>query len=298
MTAALGLSLATPVSAQDKNNTLTLAPRGEWKLREYDYKCRISRSFGSGDDRTSLWIEQGGYIPSYNITLIGRPMRNTFAPQLTLQFAPEEVMTRNYIRSESSKGRPVLSMFGVPLAASAPVPADASNSDEETVDIAGYAELSADLPSANAIDLEAITQLKLGRALSRPLALPMDGFAENMQKLGKCAERVLSALQSNEGKPGTPAIPVSQLDWARKIQQNYPTYQLMKRIEGTVGVRLTIGETGRVVYCQVTRGDAQQAFNETACLQTLRHARFKPATNAAGEKIPAFYQTMITYKLN
>ena len=63
--------------SQDKDGLLTLAPAGEWKLREYPDKCRASRVFGEGEERTTLWIDQGGREPSYNVTMIGEPLKSS-----------------------------------------------------------------------------------------------------------------------------------------------------------------------------------------------------------------------------
>lgn len=287
-------------------NTLTLAPKGEWKLREYDYKCRMSRSFGSGDDLTSLWIEQGSSIPSYNITLIGRPMRNSYGSQIITQFAPEPEIARNYIRAISNKGRPVLSMFGVTLApprSAKPASTDLVDAlaDEETVDFGSDGDLSTDTAALARIDVSAITNIKLSRALIKPVSLPMDGLAAALEQLNTCSTKLEKQLHMNgfmAVQEKTPAVPSDQSRWARKIQANYPPYLLRNEVDGRVTVRVTVGTNGRAVFCQIMNATPPQAFDDTACLMMMRHARFTPATNAAGDALPMFYKTSITYRIN
>ena len=63
-------------------------------------------------------------------------------------------------------------------------------------------------------------------------------------------------------------------------------------------MRLTIDKVGAPTFCEVTGYSGPASFNDTACLQLLRHARFAPATNAAGDPVASFYSTRITYRLN
>ena len=65
---AVTMCAAIPFSAQAQ--TLQLEPKSDWKLREYDDKCRVSRVFGEGENQTTLWVEQGGAEPLYNLSLI------------------------------------------------------------------------------------------------------------------------------------------------------------------------------------------------------------------------------------
>ena len=65
-----------------------------------------------------------------------------------------------------------------------------------------------------------------------------------------------------------------------------------------MAVRLTVNKEGRASFCEVTGYSGPVSFNETACLQLLRHARFDPARNAEGNPVSSFYSTRITYRLN
>lgn len=118
---------------------LRLAPSSGWTLKEYDDKCRMIREFGSGENALTLWIDKGGPGPGVNLTLVGRPVRNPYGAYIRIGFAPGEQVERNFITATSSKGRPVLGLFGVQPVSLLADPEETSEGkdtgDEESVDL-------------------------------------------------------------------------------------------------------------------------------------------------------------------
>ncbi len=94
------------------------------------------------------------------------------------------------------------------------------------------------------------------------------------------------------------AQPKGQSRWARRIQENYPSRALREEVEGTVGVRVTIGANGRVSGCTVTGGSGSSILDQAACRGMQRYARFDPALDDAGNPTTGSYSTRITYRLN
>lgn len=86
--------------------------------------------------------------------------------------------------------------------------------------------------------------------------------------------------------------------WARRIQENYPSRALREEIEGTVGVRVTVGANGRASNCQVTASSGSSILDRAACRGMERYARFNPALDDAGNETSGSYSTRITYRLN
>ena len=130
----------------------------------------------------------------------------------------------------------------------------------------------------------------------------MDDFLEMVSPLSDCADELTKRLsgrrEDGSYAEGTPSLPKDQNTWAEQISQNYPFHLLREGQQGTVGVRLTINKQGRPSFCQVVRYDGPASFNDIACLQLLRYARFEPARNAGGEPRASFYLTSITYKIS
>lgn len=285
--------------------TLTLKPSSDWRLREYDDKCRMSRTYGSGEDRLTLWIDKGGPGPSFNINLIGRPVRSPYGPTVGLTFAPGEEVRRNYIESKSSKGRPVMAMFGVQpvsLAPGKPAPDDTQETDErteETVDLS--AGSVSDVVSVETVKARyaAVTSMDLNSGVIEPISLKMDDLLEMAEALFACSQELAIRLEGRtpDGDyiKGTPSTPRDMETWAEKISANYPLHLLREGEEGSVGVRLTVNKAGRASFCEVTRYSGPASFNDTACLQLLRHALFNPALDAEGNPRAAFYETTVRY---
>lgn len=276
---------------------LALEPMKQWVLNEYDDKCRVSRTFGAGEDEVTLWIDKGGPGPSINITLIGKPMRNPFGPRVRLAFEPGEAIERNYIKLTSSKGRPVLAMFGIePVSLAPPVQYDdaAPKPGAETV------EYSNGLPAGEAEQreaeerLKAIYSLDLSGALEKPVSLPMEGLHQSLMDLLDCTERFVHRVQTTVTSPTKPR---DMEEWSAKVSANYPVYLLSREQEGSVSVRLTINKTGRASFCEVTKYSGPASFNDTACLQLLTHARFDPATDKDGNAAASFYSTTVVYSI-
>ena len=94
------------------------------------------------------------------------------------------------------------------------------------------------------------------------------------------------------------ARPKGQGSWAARIQDNYPSAALRKEIEGTVGVRVTIGSDGRVSGCTVSGSSGSGDLDSAACDGMTRYARFEPALDAGGNPTTGSFSTRIVYKIN
>jgi protein TonB len=94
------------------------------------------------------------------------------------------------------------------------------------------------------------------------------------------------------------ATPKGQAGWASRIQSNYPRRAEREGIEGSVGVRVTIGPDGKVSACSVSRSSGSADLDSAACDGMTRYARFNPAQDTAGNAISDSWATTIVYQLN
>lgn len=300
-TVALLLGATSPATAEP----LRLKPSTGWELREYDDKCRMIRTFGEGEDELTLWIDKGGPGPGVNLTLIGRPVRSPYGAYIRVGFAPGEPVDRNFITATSSKGRPVLGLFGVqPVSQMAEKSEDEpppTKPGEEIFDMA--AAVVAEFASIDTLKKRyaAITALELSGAVIDPITLELDRVLPMGDQLFTCATQLAKRLTRNpveEGGLAKAATTVDPASWAQTIQENYPAHLVRAEQQGTVAVRLTINKEGRPTFCEVTAYSGPASFNDTACLQLLRHAKFAAASDAAGKPVASFYSTRITYRLD
>lgn len=280
MAVAVTITGSEPALADDE---LTLAPSAEWRFREYDDRCRASRTFGEGKDRTTLWIEQGGEDSNYNLTLIGRPLRHPYGPGIHIRFGDEPETIRSYISAKSSKGRPVLRMYGVNFVQ----PEMEKGQSNPTPDL-----------SVDAARLDAIDSLSLRSAIVKPIQLKIGSMSEPYAFLNICGAK-LSVLLSEAGRPlsaeARPPTPIDPEDWLR--DKDYPAYLARARMEGELSVRITVNTAGKASSCFVVESNKPQLFDDTVCLGLMRRARFEPALNASGEAVPSYYFYKVTFRM-
>lgn len=276
---ALGslITLFTATTAQAE--PIGFTPTSDWQLRSYDDKCRMIRTFGTGEDELTLWVDKGGPGPGVNLTLIGNAVRNPRSPELRVGFRPGELDERSFTTGTTSKDRPVLSLAGMQPLTQAGDEARDGKADQR------YA---------------AINALELAGAVFVPIKLELDGFQPMMQELLSCTDALTERLTRNSAAASGNSRPSKAKDeasWAQKIQANYPLHLLREGDQGTVGVRLTINKEGRPTFCEVTMYSGPASFNDTACLQLIRHAQFSPAADETGSPVASFYSLRVTYKI-
>ena len=93
------------------------------------------------------------------------------------------------------------------------------------------------------------------------------------------------------------ARPVDMADWAKAIQQNYPSEALMKGVDGTVTMRIDIGADGRVSSCEVTETSGSPVLDSSACSGMETYARYEPARDAQGQSIASSTTQSVRYVL-
>lgn len=296
-----GLALVSSAVSPALAEPLLLAPTTGWQLRAHDDKCRMTRDFGDGENALTLWIDKAGDGPNFNVTLVGLPVRSPFGIYVRVGFAPGVSVERNYTIAKSSKGRPVLSFFGVQpvsfLAESAADDVEPTGDQEEGVNLAqGNATTLADEVTLRN-RFAAIDALELSGGVINPIALELDQMLPMADDLWKCAEELTNRLSADLVASGSKQVEtVDEEIWAAKIQENYPPHLSLTEQQGSVAVRLTVNEQGSPTFCEVT-GDSV-LFNDAACVQLLRHARFSPARDGAGNAVASFWSTRITYRLS
>ncbi len=285
--AGLVAMLAMPANAQDY---LTLEASSDWRLREYDDRCRASRRFGEGENSTTVWIEQGGTESNFNLTLIGRPLRHPYGRGVHVQFGEEREMVRSYISTESSKGRPVLTMFGVNMV-QPEMDMDAENEEQNK----HANQIDAVMQKARA---GSITTLRLRTSIVEPIELRLGPLTEPLAFLDQCGAR-LGAVLTEAGRPlsseAFPPVAIDSDEWLRS--EDYPPYLVAAGMEGRMSVRLTVNAAGRASSCFVIGSSRPQLFDDAFCLGLLKRARFEPARAANGDAVASYYFFNVTAQI-
>ncbi|MDE8653115.1 energy transducer TonB [Novosphingobium album (ex Liu et al. 2023)] len=122
-----------------------------------------------------------------------------------------------------------------------------------------------------------------------PFALPQSGPGDD--EVVVLPELKPTPLPS--GKP-TPARPRNApASWV--TTDDYPTRELRDGVEGVVGFELTIGADGKVEGCRVTNSSGSPGLDAATCKYVRRQARFEPATDANGTKVPGTYASRVNW---
>ena len=282
--AAMGLAGAVfPSVSVQAEEGLTLSPSSEWRFREYDDRCRASRTFGEGKNLTTLWIEQGGEETNYNLTLIGRPLRHPYGGGVRIQFGDEPETIRSYISAKSSKDRPVLRMYGVTLVQ----PQLEKDKDSAAPDI-----------SIDAERLDAIDTLRMRTSIVEPLQLQIGSMSEPYAFLNICGAK-LSVLLSEAARPlskeASPPVAIDSDEWLRS--RDYPPYLVQAGMGGKLTARLTVNKAGKASSCYVIETNKPQLFDDAVCLGLMRRARFEPARDASGDPVASYFFYAVTFEV-
>ena len=280
---ALAVLVVSSPETAHADDGLVLAASSEWRYREYDDRCRASRVFGDGENRTTLWIEQGGAESNYNLTFIGRPLRSPYGRGVRIQFGGQEEIIRSFISAESSIGRPVMRMYGVTI----------NQPELEREEDAAAPKIEIDREIASQIGT-----IRLRTALIEPLTLELGSLADPYSFLNLCGTK-LSVFLSEAGRPlsgeATPPVPIGEDTWLTGA--DYPTYLARAQMEGQVLVRLTVNQSGRASSCFVVQSNKPQVFDDAVCLSLLKRAEFEPARNLDGEAVASYYFQAVTFQM-
>ena len=78
---------------------------------------------------------------------------------------------------------------------------------------------------------------------------------------------------------------------------DYPTIGLQREQEGSTRYRLSIDAAGKVNSCTVTTSSGHSELDSTTCAVLTRRARFTPATDESGAKVPGSFSGTVTWRL-
>lgn len=260
------------------------------------------RTFGEDEDRVTLWLDKAGAGRYVNLTAIGHPFRNPYGSRTKIAFRPGVSISRGYISNTSSKGRPVLSMFGVAPISFEPEPVSEADyeGEEETVDLTAPNTGLAD-PEVLRARFDAVEAIELSGALVQKVSLKTGGLAIMMEQLQRCADALAEKRPrsySAGSQTAKAAATRDAADWATKIQANYPSYLLREMAQASVGVRVQVNPEGRATFCEVIENSGPAGFSDAACLAMIRYSRFYPATDEDGNPAWAAFATKVTYRIN
>jgi len=274
---------AAPASAEP----LRLAPSSNWNIDYGADKCSLIRTFGTGEDEVILHIDQSDTGPFYNLALFGKPAGRTVGDVMRIAFGPNEgASERSFLVGKpKAPARPFILMHGIHLA---PAVKTAEKGGFEVAEIGAERE-------------KAITTLTLARGLRDTVELQIGPMDAPLTALRTCVADLVESLKLDPAGLSQIAKapqPKNIRKLVEFIQQRFPARQAANGDDGTVAVRLTVSDTGRVTQCQIAASDRPAVFDDAACFGFLRMAEFEPAIGTDGKPRYGFWQTRVTYFSN
>lgn len=107
-----------------------------------------------------------------------------------------------------------------------------------------------------------------------------------LAKLEECTKGLRKELGIDQAVVDRVAIEAKSIGLTFKAN-DYPEDALRQGLQGTVGVLAFVGIDGRVTGCKVIESSGSPSLDSQTCAVLERRARYKPATDANGAKLPA-----------
>lgn len=273
--------LAAPSVAFAEGDLAVLSPASDWQLRERSDRCSLTRTFGEDEVATRLTIDKGSQSPTFNLTIVGRPVRNPHGSVISVQFGPgEKAFGRGYISAKTRSGKGAIVMYGASFS-----PAEANEDGSYTID-----ELDVDR-------LSDIGFLQVERAGLKPFKLDFAGsLAGPVTSLRQCMQDLESARTIASAGATQPAKPASNSGkWV--LPQDYPPMMLRYRQNGEVLLRLTVAKSGKATFCTIDSSSLPQMFDDAVCLALLRNAEFTPALDKNSQPMVSYWWTTVKFQV-
>lgn len=271
----------TEASTPIENGVTLLSPIKDWSVSAKSDRCVLSRTFGTGEDEILLRMEKGGTDATFNLTLFGDRLAFPMGSIISLQFGPgQDAFGRNYIPAKSSKGRPVIMMYGASFAAAL---------EQED---GGYTAFQPDTES-----LSQMQYLQVERAGLRPFRLDFEGsLAEVSKSMDACTALLMGKLRvSSTGKSRSATPTGNPGEWV--TPRDYPRMMLSYKKEGVVRFRLTVNKVGKPTFCTVDHSSLPQMFDNAVCLALLKKARFEPALDWEGKPAESYWHSAVRFEI-
>lgn len=260
-------AVAAVVMMQQSGPT-PLSPSGKWTVEYADNECRVSRSFGTGTDRLTLAIltTPGKQFPDFIIVQPGRPGGKASGATVSMRpAAMPQIKLLDAAGGPAATGgritRALMSRDDLARLGTTSVIALTIDGTSMTIPLA-------DFPAV--LKAQATCEIDLARS-----------WGLDPQQLARIKTR-----------PSPAGSPVTWL-----TDDDYPAGPLRRREQGTVTFRLDIDTSGKPVGCAVLKSSGSKELDDTACALLVRRARFNPALDIDGARVPSFFITRFNWRL-
>lgn len=274
-------------AAAAEPKVVMLEPSGPWSVHYADDFCRLSRSFGEGEQQIFMIMDRFGPGASFRLILAGQPMESRASdgtayirfgsalPQQKIDYFSGDVgeTVPAWVFGRSTRIRPYPT----------PMPADGLSDGRITAD-----------------EEASVTAVHIGRPLRHAITLDTGSMKGAFAALRRCTDELLSHWGIDVARHRTllrGAIPIGAPgDWL--VSSDYPQHMLAKSQPGMVQFRLIVGEDGQPTACHIQQSTKPDGFDDAVCKALMRRARFEPALDGEGKPMTSAYINEVVFKIH
>lgn len=291
---AIVAAMLLPASVSAQGATQIFKPAGPWAMEYADEGCRLIRNFSDGNAQLTLAFERFALKPSLRLGLtsaalhgfkIGRDIEYRYEGQT-------ELRKERALRSILADGREAYLITG---AAMVPPEIPAKGRSRVPPKPSDLALSMKDLPDQLKGDLEAasrVSSLIVVSGFDNPVSVELGSMAAPMKAMQNCVSDLVSSWGIDiprllaQSQPVTPIG--TPLRWIGP--EDYPRSKVAAGSNGRVSARLIVEPDGSIGKCMVDviqRGE----FERTVCDLLGKRAKFKPALDADGNALRAYWSS-------
>lgn len=295
--AAMIIAVAiAPHNAGASPGNLVLPSTVPWEIGSHKQACHLIGGFGQGDEQVIMRLSQRNLADAFSLSLFGKPFASEAANlPISLDFGQENGPARLNAVTDMSGERPAMFAGPVTFTSSADSEPDRMMSIEEMRELASKPRG----PQVTFAQETAVTHLVVGLPGNRTVTLQLGSMGGPMIAMRGCIRQMIKSWGFDPnviaGLTKLPEPLMSQGLWVSAW--DYPADSLRNRKEGVVYFRLDVAADGKVSRCTNLESTANKDLIVTTCQLMMRRARFKPALDANGQPVAAFFTSSVRWQL-
>lgn len=283
---AAGLSTAAMAGEEP---SLVYEPATEWMLEYGDTRCRAGRIFGTEEKPTLLLLDQHNPASFFSWLIAGEALEDVGSnKRLLIRFGEdnEEFMLDAGLILKMER-------YGKAFRGSGVRKAERSEQAAEPDFLARNFDLD---PAEGA----AIKWIDVSRG-GKIVRLETGSLEQIYRGMNKCMDDLIRHWGVDPAVQRTVAtMPKFEniVSVAQRIQRHYPRSAIANSEQTNMHFRVMVDAEGRVTDCKLANLTAAENFDDKPCMVIMEYARFSPALDQAGSKVPSYHAGIISYRLN
>lgn len=291
-------TLSAPAMAQDAASTqdvVTLEPSSKWALDYAEDSCALRRAFGTDEDSVIAQFKMFGPSDWFELTVVSQKLTDS-SNKLTVTIEPDLEGARVETFQRGNVGE---SQFAL-IYSDSFLPLDEKQAIREAVGT--NLPVGSKLPvDKSRIREKATSGFVFSGGFEKPTRLATGSMGKPMEAMRGCLDNLLESWGVDPVKYHSIKTP-SKRDGLRslagKVQAAYPREMVRRGINAKVMVRIIIGVDGRPESCEAHNPEPYPQFEEAACKQVMRYARYTPALDGEGQPVKSYDRFEVAYSIN